>query len=113
MQTAAKDSVLSMLPGLTRPQVCLANRKHFNIIGLRVSYICVPVRIGVDQAHNQVECSNMGVCDRSTGLCTCREGFEGIACERQSCPSKCNGVGKMILYTTYIFCTYIINTLNI
>lgn len=36
----------------------------------------------------------MGICDRTTGLCQCREGFEGIACERQSCPNLCNGVGE-------------------
>jgi hypothetical protein len=36
----------------------------------------------------------MGTCDRTTGLCQCREGFEGIACERQSCPNLCNGVGE-------------------
>ena len=50
--------------------------------------------IGVDNAHNEAECSNMGLCDRSTGLCQCREGFEGIACERQSCPQLCHGVGE-------------------
>ena len=49
---------------------------------------------GIDIAHNQAECSNMGLCDRTTGQCECREGFEGIACERQSCPSLCNGVGE-------------------
>jgi hypothetical protein len=36
----------------------------------------------------------MGICDRMSGQCQCREGFEGIACERQSCPSLCNGVGE-------------------
>eukprot|EP00600_Ochromonadales_sp_CCMP1393_P012517 CAMPEP_0175005256 /NCGR_PEP_ID=MMETSP0005-20121125/5212_1 /TAXON_ID=420556 /ORGANISM="Ochromonas sp., Strain CCMP1393" /LENGTH=585 /DNA_ID=CAMNT_0016260481 /DNA_START=285 /DNA_END=2043 /DNA_ORIENTATION=+ len=36
----------------------------------------------------------MGICDRTTGTCECREGFEGIACERQSCPAQCNGVGE-------------------
>lgn len=50
--------------------------------------------VGIDLAHSSVECSNMGICDRSSGLCMCREGFEGIACERQSCPSLCNGVGE-------------------
>ncbi len=47
-----------------------------------------------DVAHNPAECSNMGLCDRATGLCICREGFEGIACERQTCPNQCNGVGE-------------------
>lgn len=36
----------------------------------------------------------MGSCDRTTGSCVCKEGFEGIACERQSCPHKCHDVGK-------------------
>ena len=35
-----------------------------------------------DTAHASAECSNMGVCDRKTGVCTCRTGFEGMACER-------------------------------
>ena len=46
---------------------------------------------GVDDAHNLAECSNMGICDRLTGLCTCREGFSGIACERMDCPVNNNG----------------------
>lgn len=54
----------------------------------------VDVAIGEDDAHNSAECSNMGICDRATGLCVCREGFEGIACERQSCPNRCNELGE-------------------
>eukprot|EP01038_Epipyxis_sp_PR26KG_P010435 gene10435-14018_t len=49
---------------------------------------------GIDEAHNIAVCSNMGVCDTDTGICKCREGFEGIACERQSCPNQCNHVGE-------------------
>lgn len=49
---------------------------------------------GVDIAHNPAECSNMGICDRDTGLCQCQTGFEGIACERQSCPNQCLMVGE-------------------
>lgn len=48
----------------------------------------------IETAHNEAECSNMGLCDRATGLCQCREGFEGKACERKSCPNGCNGNGK-------------------
>jgi hypothetical protein len=37
-------------------------------------------------AHDSyVDCSNMGVCDYTTGTCQCRYGFEGPACERASC----------------------------
>jgi hypothetical protein len=44
-----------------------------------------------DEAHNLAECSAMGSCDRSTGTCKCQSGFEGIACERMSCPTCTNG----------------------
>jgi hypothetical protein len=49
---------------------------------------------GVDVAHVSAECSNMGICDRSSGLCNCRPGFEGTACERTTCPASCTGVGE-------------------
>jgi hypothetical protein len=35
-----------------------------------------------DTAHAMAECSNMGLCDRTTGACRCASGFEGVACER-------------------------------
>ena len=45
-------------------------------------------------AHDDVvECSNMGICDRSTGDCTCRDGFAGAACERMSCPGVVSSAG--------------------
>jgi len=31
------------------------------------------------------ECSDMGYCNTDTGVCKCRSGFEGRACERVSC----------------------------
>ncbi|CAN0287955.1 unnamed protein product, partial [Laminaria digitata] len=34
--------------------------------------------------------------NRETGLCVCREGFEGRACERMSCPNDCNGNGQCL-----------------
>ena len=49
---------------------------------------------GIDIAHQPAECSNMGLCDRTTGKCACKDGFEGNACERMSCPFSCNGQGK-------------------
>ena len=33
-----------------------------------------------------VECSGAGDCDRLSGTCTCKFGFEGSACEIMSCP---------------------------
>ena len=50
--------------------------------------------IGIDDAHNDAECSNMGICDRVTGVCQCRDGFEGRACERKTCPRGCSENGK-------------------
>ena len=35
-----------------------------------------------------VACSNMGECDRATGKCVCRAGFEGRACERLACAAR-------------------------
>jgi len=43
-----------------------------------------------------MECSNKGTCDRSSGLCTCYPGYDGVACQRASCPgfpNSCSGHG--------------------
>jgi len=45
-----------------------------------------------NSAHEYRECSNAGICDRTTGTCGCFEGYEGSACQRASCPSNANGV---------------------
>ena len=45
-------------------------------------------------AHEEgQECSDMGLCDRTTGQCTCFAGYTGAACQRTSCPNDCNGHG--------------------
>jgi len=49
-------------------------------------------RIQQNTAHEYRECSNKGICDRTTGTCTCFEGYEGSACQRASCPTNANGV---------------------
>ena len=41
-----------------------------------------------NSAHDYMECSNKGLCDRSTGECECLPGYDGAACQRASCPSK-------------------------
>ena len=58
--------------------------------------------VGIDVAHKEAECSNLGMCDRATGMCTCFEGFEGAACERMKCgESKCNGHGRCVSMRQY------------
>ena len=39
-------------------------------------------------AHEYMECSNKGVCDRVMGVCECFDGYEGSACQRASCPVR-------------------------
>eukprot|EP00750_Incisomonas_marina_P030316 INCI7457.1.p1 GENE.INCI7457.1~~INCI7457.1.p1 ORF type:complete len:280 (-),score=41.20 INCI7457.1:45-884(-) len=43
-----------------------------------------------------VECSNMGVCDRSEGRCKCAAGHLGSNCGRRVCAGGCNGRGVCI-----------------
>jgi hypothetical protein len=45
-----------------------------------------------NSAHQYMECSNKGACDRGSGTCQCYEGYEGSACQRASCPSTDGGV---------------------
>jgi len=47
------------------------------------------------EGHFDMECSNAGLCDVTSGLCTCFDGFEGSACQRATCPggNNCNGHG--------------------
>jgi len=49
-----------------------------------------------NSAHYYTECSNKGKCDRSTGDCVCYDGYDGVACQRASCPgypASCSGHG--------------------
>ena len=57
--------------------------------------------ISLDTAHQSAECSNKGICDRVSGQCKCQDGFEGIACERQSCPDQCNNQGECLSMQYY------------
>lgn len=50
---------------------------------------------GLDTAHAYAECSNNGICDRSSGTCKCFSGFSGSSCQRSTCgPSDCGDHGK-------------------
>lgn len=50
--------------------------------------------IGANSHDVQAECSNQGLCDRSTGQCKCFPGYTGKGCRRTVCPNDCNGRGK-------------------
>uniref|UniRef100_A0A7S1XM25 EGF-like domain-containing protein n=1 Tax=Phaeomonas parva TaxID=124430 RepID=A0A7S1XM25_9STRA len=41
---------------------------------------------------SMVECSGAGWCNYQFGVCTCRAGFEGMACEKLACPTAVNGL---------------------
>ena len=50
-------------------------------------------------AHTIAACSARGACDTVRGECACLAGFEGAACERQTCsgfPSQCSGHGQCL-----------------
>lgn len=54
-----------------------------------------------DIAHEYVECSGRGICDRSNGVCSCQSGFEGNACQSISCPNNCNENGICMTMQSY------------
>jgi hypothetical protein len=53
----------------------------------------------------------MGLCDKSTGLCTCRNGFYGDSCDKMACgggvDTPCNGHGRcMNMYELALWAEY-------
>ena len=49
--------------------------------------------VAVNNGHPLTECSNKGMCNRETGECKCFDDYDGMACERTSCPNDCSGKG--------------------
>lgn len=46
-----------------------------------------------NSAHQNIECSGRGTCDRLVGACSCVAGYTGDACQRTQCPNDCSGHG--------------------
>lgn len=59
-------------------------------------YAWADVPSSSNTAHARAECSNRGVCDRSSGLCSCFVGFGGASCDRNKCPDDCSGHGTCV-----------------
>ena len=57
-------------------------------------------------AHEYMECSNKGICDRSRGVCECFSGYEGSACQRASCPIAEGNEGIYVYLFMYV-CMYV------
>jgi hypothetical protein len=49
--------------------------------------------VNANDMHPWAECSNKGICDRSTGTCNCFAGYDGVACQRTICPNNCYNRG--------------------
>eukprot|EP00750_Incisomonas_marina_P022149 INCI4878.1.p1 GENE.INCI4878.1~~INCI4878.1.p1 ORF type:complete len:417 (+),score=61.85 INCI4878.1:117-1253(+) len=48
---------------------------------------------GATTHEKSAECSDAGICDRSTGQCECFEKYTGSACQRTECINGCSGHG--------------------
>lgn len=47
-------------------------------------------------ARVQRECAGVGICNKLTGVCNCRPGFFGDACELSGCPNDCSNHGSCV-----------------
>jgi len=73
---------------------CWANWQGFDCSERTCAYDIAWATNYRQDAHYYAECSNAGICDRTTGECVCFDGFTGVACKRTVCPNDCSGHGK-------------------
>ncbi len=58
------------------------------------------------RSHQPVECSGNGLCNRRSGVCACRPGFTGTACQIKDCERSishvaCSGHGTCMSIASY------------
>lgn len=88
----ASPGIALMLAGILTRKCCLAGAAGTCPAG--PSWGGIPT--SATTSHAKAECSDAGVCDRSTGTCMCYYGYEGSACQRSTlagCCRKC-AIGK-------------------
>jgi EGF-like domain len=87
--TSLYVSCLSTTPATFTCTVALPNRQWgANPMTLTVSTPATvsqtPYTLSIDGNSDSTECSDRGMCDRSSGLCVCFNGYSGASCDRQS-----------------------------
>lgn len=88
-----KDAVCECYPGWGSQYDVTLYRSHdcsTRVCMFGISWGDVPDYDG-DGHPTRRECSDIGICDRSTGLCKCPHGYTGRACEKRTCPNDCSG----------------------
>lgn len=77
-------------------RACPRGPAVFIVTGGQVEYFNRSKVINITETHDNAECSANGLCNRQTGMCKCRQGFGGPACDRQDCPDNCSHRGRCL-----------------
>jgi hypothetical protein len=83
---------------IAKPQVSCCSSSvallDLRFISCNVFFLLSERRCGVLSGTNSgigINCTNHGHC--YDGVCICMDGWEGVLCERRSCPLDCSGHG--------------------